>query len=402
MEEKWIEKKSGDFKVTPNLTDYEETYGNFSWEEAAKAFDGLPSGGLNIAHEAIDRHADGPLSEKTALLWLGENGEKRAFTFSQMKSESARFANVLKNLGFAKGERIFTLSTRLPELYIGAIGILKNRSVICPLFSQFGPGPILQRMQRGDARALLTTKRLFAKKVRPLLEELPELRYVLLIDAEEDESDRVRSLPRLMEQASDIFEIEHTDPEDMSVLHFTSGTTGMPKGVVHVHKAVYAHWMSGAYVLDLHRDDNYWCTADPGWVTGTSYGIIAPWIHGVTNIVDEAEFNAERWYGILQEEKVSVWYTAPTAIRRFMRMGIEPARAYDLRNLRIIHSVGEPLNPEAVVWSEKVFGQPFHDNWWQTETGGIMIANSLALGVRPGSLGRPLPGIEAARQPNLP
>ena len=396
MEENWIEKNVEDFPLRPNLTDYEQECRTFKWESVAEAFEGLPSGGLNIAHEAIDRHANGPLADKTALLWLGEGGEKRRFTFVEMKKETAKFANVLQSLGFSKGDRVFTLSTRLPELYIAAIGILKNRSVLCPLFSQFGPEPILQRMQRGDAKALLTTQRLFKKKIRPLLDQLPELRYVFLIDAEEDESEKVRSLPRLMEQASDIFEIPPTDPEDMSILHFTSGTTGMPKGVVHVHKAVYTHWMTGKYVLDLHGDDIYWCTADPGWVTGTSYGIITPWIHGVTNIVDEAEFNAERWYGILQDEQVSVWYTAPTAIRRLMRIDNEPTKEYDLSRLRLIQSVGEPLNPEAVIWGEEKLKLPIHDNWWQTETGGIMIANLISQTIRPGSMGRPLPGIEAA------
>ena len=205
----------------------------------------------------------------------------------------------------------------------------------------------------------------------------------------------MRSLKRLMENASDIFEILPTDPEDMSILHFTSGTTGMPKGVVHVHKAIYTHWMSGQYVLDLHPQDRYWCTADPGWVTGTSYGIITPWLHGVTNIVDEAEFDAVRWYSTLQNEKVSVWYTAPTAIRRLMRLDLEPTEEYDLSNLRLIQSVGEPLNPEAVLWGVQKLKMPIHDNWWQTETGGIMIANLLSQQIRPGSMGRPLPGIVA-------
>ena len=395
METNWIEKRLDDFPVKPNLIDYEQEYDAFKWEDVAKQFEGLPSGGLNIAHEAIDRHANGPLADKTALLWLGQSGERRTYTFSDIKKESAKFANVLKALGLSKGDRVFTLSTRLPELYIAAIGILKNRSVLCPLFSQFGPEPIQQRMQRGDAKVLLTTKRLFEKKVRPLLERLPELRYILLIDAEDDESEQVRSLPRLMEQASETFEIPPTDPEDMSILHFTSGTTGMPKGVVHVHKAVYTHWTSGQQVLDLHPDDVYWCTADPGWVTGTSYGIITPWIHGVTNIVDEAEFNAERWYTILQDEQVSVWYTAPTAIRRLMRIDNEPTQEFDLSKLRLIQSVGEPLNPEAVVWGVERLKMPIHDNWWQTETGGIMIANLLSQTIRPGSMGRPLPGIEA-------
>jgi len=302
---------------------------------------------------------------------------------------------VLAALGIGKGERVFMLSTRLPELYIAAMGTLKNRSVMCPLFSQFGPEPILQRMQGGDARVLLTTTRLFKKKVVPILEQVPDLRYVLLIDADEDEGERVLSLPKRMAEASETFEIRPTDPEDMSVLHFTSGTTGRPKGVVHVHKAVYTHWMTGQYVLDFHPGDIYWCTADPGWVTGTSYGIIAPWVHGVTNVVDEAEFDAQRWYGILQEEKISVWYTAPTAIRRLMRIDNEPTEEYDLSRLRLVQSVGEPLNPEAVLWGVEKLKMPIHDNWWQTETGGIMIANLISQPIRPGSMGRPLPGIAA-------
>ena len=395
MNEKWIEKKVDEFLVTPNLLEYDDAYKKFTWENVASEFGGLPSGGLNIAHEAIDRHANGVLAGKNALLWLGQNGERKAYSFADMKIETAKFANVLKTLGILKGERVFTLSSRIPELYISVIGILKNQNVVCPLFSQFGPEPILQRMQRGDAKVLLTTKKLYDKKVIPILDELPELRFVILLDGDEHYSKNVLSFSRLMNEASDTFEIPYTDPEDMSILHFTSGTTGMPKGVVHVHKAMYTHWMSGKYVLDLHFDDNYWCTADPGWVTGTSYGIITPWIHGVTNIVDEGEFDAARWYKTLQDEKVSVWYTAPTAIRRLMRIDSEPTKEYDLSHLRLIQSVGEPLNPEAVVWGEQKLNLPIHDNWWQTETGGIMIANLISQTIRPGSMGRPLPGIEA-------
>jgi len=395
MNEKWIKKDVADFTVEPNLNDYKREYNEFKWEDVAKQFDGLPSGGLNIAHEAIDRHANSELKDKTALLWLGKDGERKTYSFVQMKKESSKFANVLKTLGLKKAERVFTLSSRLPQLYISVIGILKNQNVICPLFSQFGPEPILQRMQRGDAKVLLTTKKLYKKKILPILDELPQLRFVLLLDSDEDENENVLSFSSLMNKASDSFEIEPTDPEDMSILHFTSGTTGMPKGVVHVHKAVYTHYMSGKYVLDLHPNDTYWCTADPGWVTGTSYGIITPWIHGVTNIVDEGEFDAARWYKTLQDEKVTVWYTAPTAIRRLMRIDSEPTKEYDLSNLRLIQSVGEPLNPEAVIWGEQKLKLPIHDNWWQTETGGIMISNLISQTIRPGSMGRPLPGIEA-------
>ena len=396
MQNNWVEKRDADFLVEPNLTNYEKTYNSFRWDDVLKEFDGLPSGGLNIAHEAIDRHANSDKADKIALLWLGDKGQRKTFTYLQMKKESAKFANVLKSLGIKKGERVFTLSSRLPELYISAMGILKNLGVMCPLFSQFGPEPILQRMQSGDATVLITTTKLFNKKVRPMLEKLSDLKYVILIDAEEDENEMILSFSKLMQKASDEFEIPITDPEDMSLLHFTSGTTGMPKGVVHVHKAIYTHWMTGKYVLDLHPEDNYWCTADPGWVTGTSYGIITPWILGVTNIIDESEFNAKRWYETLQNEKISVFYTAPTAIRRLMRIDNEPTKEYNLSHLRLIQSVGEPLNPEAVVWGVQKLKMAIHDNWWQTETGGIMIANLISQTVRPGSMGRPLPGITAA------
>ncbi len=396
MQTKWIEKDIATLPVTPNFVDYEALRERFSWDDAARRFEGLPGGGLNIAHEAIDRHANGALKDKTALVWYGIGGERKSYTFGEMKQYSNRFANVLKSLGVTKGERVFVLSSRVPELYIAVMGILKNGSVMCPLFAQFGPEPIVQRMQGGDASVLLTTERMYARKIAGIAERLPDLKYVLLIDAEEDRSDTVLSLSRLMEQASDAFTVEATGPEDMALLHFTSGTTGKPKGVVHVHKAIYTHWATGYYVLDFHPDDIFWCTADPGWVTGTSYGIIAPWLHGVTNVVNEAEFDAEQWFSILQDEKVTVWYTAPTAIRRMMRLGIDPLEAYDLSALRLIQSVGEPLNPEAVRWGMETLKLPIHDNWWQTETGGIMIANYISQTIRPGSMGRPLPGIEAA------
>jgi acetyl-CoA synthetase len=264
------------------------------------------------------------------------------------------------------------------------------------MFSVFGPEPVYQRLSRGDARVLVTTSALFEKKVKPLLERLPLLQYVLLTDTESDLDDKVLSFPKLMQAAADTFVIPPTHPEDPALLHFTSGTTGMPKGALHVHKAVLMHYATGKYVLDFHEGDIFWCTADPGWVTGSSYGIIAPLVNGITNIVDEEEFDAMRWYSILEEQKVNVWYTAPTAIRRLMRMDIKPLEQFDLHHLRLICSVGEPLHAEAVIWGEKTFGMPIMDNWWQTETGGIMIANYTSMKVKPGSMGKPLPGIVAA------
>ncbi|MCQ3975109.1 MAG: acetate--CoA ligase [Anaerolineae bacterium] len=396
MDWKPIKKSFSNWAVQPNLLDYEQTYQTFSWTDIWRELDELPEGrGLNIAHEAVDRHADGPRRDQLALRWLGRDGTGRDFSYADLKAQSNRFANVLRALGVRRSERVFVLAGRIPELYLTALGTLKNVSVFCPLFSAFGPEPIYQRMHLGEAKVLVTTRRQYQQKIADLRKRLPHLQHVLLTDLPEHEADLL-SLPKLMAQASPDFTIPPTDPEDMAVLHFTSGTTGMPKGAIHVHKAILTHYMTGKYVLDLHPGDIFWCTADPGWVTGISYGMIAPLAHGVTNIIDEADFDAERWCKILQEQKVTVWYTAPTAIRRLMRLGVEPRKEYDLRHLRLIHSVGEPLNPEAVTWGLQALGLPIHDNWWQTETGGIMIANFAAMEVRPGSMGRPLPGIEAA------
>ena len=319
-------------------------------------------------------------------------------TYGQLKEATCRFANVLSALGVGRGERVVALAGRVPQLYVAALGTLRHGAVFCPLFSAFGPEPIEQRLRLADARVLVTTPALYERKVAQLIDRLPGLRHVLLIgDAAAAPGDgRVAGLDALMAAAGSVSEPARTSPEDMALLHFTSGTTGTPKGAVHVHEAVVAHRATAAMVLDLRPGDVFWCTADPGWVTGTSYGIIAPLTLGVTCVVDEAELEVDRWYGILQDERVTVWYTAPTALRMLMRAGADVAHEYNLSALRFVASVGEPLNPEVVVWGEDAFGMPVHDNWWQTETGGIMVANFRTMDVRPGSMGRPLPGVEAA------
>ena len=385
-----IRKTPASGELAPNPVDAAPV----SWETARAELEGLPGGGLNIAHEAVDRQVRAGRGEVIALRWLGKNGERRTFSYAELARLSNRFANGLNRLGIRRGDRVCVLAGRLPELYITALGALKVGAVFCPLFSAFGPEPVRVRLAKSQARMLVTTSLLYERKVREQRCALPDLEHVLLTDSGAEPG--VYAFHALLDAESDQFAIPFTAPDDWALLHFTSGTTGSPKGALHVHEAVVAHRLTGRRVLDLHPGDVYWCTADPGWVTGVSYGIIAPLTNGATLVVDEAEFDARRWYAILEREQVKVWYTAPTAIRMLMKAGVELARGHDLSALRFAASVGEPLHPEGVVWGLETLGQPFHDTWWQTETGAIMIANTRDQDIRPGSMGRPLPGIEAA------
>jgi len=392
-----IRKDLAALRPTPHLLDLERERAAFTWAQARAALDGLPGGALNIAHEAVERHARGSRANRVALRWLGADGDSIGFTYADLSALASRFANALTTIGIARGDVLFLLAPRIPQLYIAALGALKAGVVVSPLFSAFGPEPIATRIRLGRGRALLTTRALYARKVAPIRAQLDTLAHVLLAGDREGAPlpEGTLDLDALLDAASERFETAATRPDELALLHFTSGTTGRPKGAMHVHEAVVTHYATGRYALDLHDDDVFWCTADPGWVTGMSYGVIAPLVHGVTMIVDEAEFDAERWYRILRDERVTVWYTAPTAVRMLMKAGAELARQFRFERLRFVASVGEPLNPEAVWWGLEVLGLPIHDNWWQTETGGIMIANTPALDIKPGSMGKPLPGVDA-------
>jgi acetyl-CoA synthetase len=366
---------------------------SFTWKSAQEQLAGLPNGrGLNIAYEAVDRHVDEGRGNKAALHWIRRDRSVKSFCYGDLKALSNQFANALVDLGVDRGACVFSLLGRVPELFVTALGTWKRGAVFCPLFSAFGPEPIKSRMTIAKATVLVTTERLFKRKVVPVLADLPFLEHIILVGGGQGGHD----FQALTDAASAEFAYVDTQADELSTLHFTSGTTGKPKGAMHVHGAVAAHRFTAQLALNLKPDDVYWCTADPGWVTGTSYGIIAPLSIGATAIADEEEFDAERWYDILAEQKVNIWYTAPTAIRMLMRAGDELPKRFDLSALRFIASVGEPLNPEAVMWGDRVLGRPIHDNWWQSETGGIMIANCASMDIKPGSMGKPLPGIEAA------
>lgn len=380
----------------PNLVDAERLRTSFSWAHARAELGTPPGDRLNIAWEAVDRQVQEGRGDVIALRWLGKNDERQEFSYAELARLSNRFANVLEGFGIERADRVCVLAGRIPELYLTALGCWKAGAVFCPLFSAFGPEPVRVRLNNSQARLLVTTRLLYERKIRALRSQLPHLEQVLLTDGDGGDEPGVQSFHSLLAAAADHRPLPTTGPGDAALLHFTSGTTGAPKGAIHAHEAVVAHRLTGRWALDLRPGDIYWCTADPGWVTGVSYGIIAPLTNAVTLVVDEAEFDARRWYATLAQERVSVWYTAPTAIRMLMKAGPTPLHGHDLSTLRFMASVGEPLNPEAVLWGQETLGQPFHDTWWQTETGAIMIANYRSLEVRPGSMGRPLPGIEAA------
>ncbi len=392
-----ITKPSADeMAVKPNLDHGYVLGGDFDWTQMERELGIQHREDVNLAHLAIDRHAASPRRDKVALFWEGKNGETERYTFGELATLTNKFANVLVGLGVVKGDRVFTLMERIPELYIAVFGSLKLGAIVGPLFADFGPDPVRERLRDSGASVLVTSPAL-RSRIASILPELPDLKHLIVVDRTGQHSGEAGDISYRegMAGASADFPNIRTGASDYSLMHYTSGTTGKPKGAVHIHYAAVQHYATGKWVLDFHEDDVYWCTADPGWVTGTSYGMSAPWTNGVSQVVYEGGFRASTWYSIIEKYKVTVWYTAPTALRMLMKAGEQVTKQHDVSSLRHICSVGEPLNPEVVMWGLKVFCQPIHDNWWQTETGAILIANYPFMAVRPGSMGRPIPGIQA-------
>lgn len=397
MEYPEITKPSVDeMAVRPNLDHRYVLGGDFDWTQIEREMGIQHREELNLAHLCIDRHAASPRRDKVAFFWEGKNGEREKYTFGELSTLTNKFANILAGLGVAKGDRVFIFMERIPELYIAVFGTLKLGAIIGPLFADFGPDPVRDRLLDSGAKVLVTSPALRAR-IASILPELPHLKYLIIVDKSGQYSIQDNDIiyHEAMASASPDFPKTGAGANDYSVIHYTSGTTGKPKGAVHIHNAAIQHYATGKWVLDFHEDDIYWCTADPGWVTGTSYGMFAPWTNGVSTVIYEGGFRASAWYSIIEKYKVTVWYTAPTAVRMLMKAGEQVPKQHNLSSLRHICSVGEPLNPEAVMWGLKVFNQPIHDNWWQTETGAILIANYPFMTVRPGSMGRPTPGIVA-------
>lgn len=376
-----------------NIGSYEERIRNFDWSLAEQELGYKAGEPINMGWYCSDRICKLGMGDKLALLWENAVGAEKPYTYNDIRVYSNTIGAFLRSLGLKNEDRICLFMDRIPELYIGLVGILKIGAVAQPLFSAFGDEALLVRLENAGTSAIITTRK-HVSKIRKIIDRLPALKHIIIVDHDEKKELKEREIAFSMESARvEQLDIYPTKSESPSLLHYTSGTTGLPKGVQHVHYSLISQYLTAKWVLDITDDDIYWCTADPGWVTGTSYGIIAPWALGVTQCVLDAGFSAEAWYRFIQKYRITVWYSAPTAIRSLMKAGDEIVRQFDLSSLRHLVSVGEPLNPEAVIWSVKVFGLPFYDSYWQTETGSIMISNYPGMKIKPGSMGKPFPGI---------
>jgi acetyl-CoA synthetase len=375
---------------------YKERVKNFDWSIAEKELDYSDGNVLNIGWYCSDRICLKGKADKIALIYQGFGGIKKKYTFDDIRVAGNTIGNFLRNLGITNEDRVCLFMDKIPELYLSFLGILKIGAIVQPLFSAFGDESLFVRLENAQTRAIITQNK-HLSKVRKVLERLPNLEFIIIVDQNKTKKLEKKEFPFSLQESARVenFEIYPTKAESPSVLHYTSGTTGQPKGVKHVHYSIMSQYLTSKWVLDLKEDDIYWCTADPGWVTGTSYGIIGPWSLGITQCVLDTGFSAQAWYKFIEDYRISMWYSAPTAIRSLMKAGDKIVSEFDLSSLRHLASVGEPLNSEAVIWSQKMFGKPFHDTFWQTETGSIMITNFPDMKVKPGSMGKPFPGITA-------
>jgi acetyl-CoA synthetase len=390
-----LHKDPSKLRLKPNLENYAKLRGTFKWADADKEVEWFPDGKINAVYNVIDRHAKGKNRDKIALIYDDGEGHVTKLTFHQLYEEMNKFANVLKKLGVKRQDRVFVFLQRSPELYISFLGAIKYGAIASPMFPAFGPDAIRDRLADSDGVALVTDKDL-KKRFYDVKAQLPAMKHLIVVDEDNPPAGEI-DYKKEMAAASKEFETVHMDPEEFMFMLYTSGTTGKPKGVVHAHRGIVQQTLSTKWVLDLHEDDVFWCTADLGWVTGVVYGCLGPWSVGVTQVGLGGRFEPERWYKCIQDNKITVWYTAPTAVRMLMAKGVEIPKKYKLESLRALYSVGEPLNPEGVKWAMEVFdSKPFHDTWWQTETGSILITNFPEMPIKPGSMGKPLPGVEAA------
>lgn len=377
--------KKQPIKFQPNLLNYEKTYHSFSWTKTSQEIAWLSNQRLNMAHDALDIPAQGASKNKVALFWENEKGETKKFTFFELYLLANQFGNFLKSLGVRKKDRVFFFLPRVPELYFGFLGTLKVGAVGGTLFSAFGSQALWERLKNSGAKVLITNQSLYPR-VEKITRKLPELKKIILVE----------NLNKILAKFSVKLKPEKMKPQDPAFMLYTSATGNTPvSGIVIPHQAILQQKMTAFWVLDLKPGDTYWCTADPGWITGVVYGLLAPWSLAITQVVCEGRFEPQKWAEILEKYQVSVWYTAPTAVR-MLRQAEKALKNHDFSALRLIATVGEALDKTDFQWLKEKFKITPLDTWWQTETGAMMMANYPCLTPKPGSMGKPIPGIKAA------
>ncbi len=374
-----------------NLRSYGETYSSFSWSEAESEFAWEDSNLTNIAFEAIDRHV--PLRGNLIALVLEKAGKTTSFTYLDLKRISCQWANLLSRYGVTKDDRLFIYLDPCPELYFAMIACARIGAVFCPLYPTLVIDELEDRIHNAKPKAILTHPDL-AENLPP--EAMTNVEHILLTEGPAPGLFRGESvIEGMAARMADEFETVLVERDARLYLLYTSGSTGPPKGVVHAHHDMVGLKLTAKYVLDLNEGSVLWTDAHPAWVLGTVYGTFAPWLCGATSIIMADPFSASSWYRTLEKHKVEVWYTTPSTIRRLMDAGEDLPPRYDFSNLRHICTVGEALGPELFHWVRSNTGLSPHDTWWMTETGMICLANFPTMDIRPGSMGKPVPGVEA-------
>lgn len=367
--------------------------GEFSFSEVEREFSWYTTGRLNIAYEAVDRHVDEGGRAGHKALFFSDGQREESYTFGQLKDYSNKFANVLSKFGVRKGERVAVFMPGSPEFYISFLGILKAGAVVVPMSEAFMEEAVKDRLQGAGVVAVITTPELRTRFDR---QKYPFLRHIFVVGGCGELTRGDIQWHNEMTEASREFTPVWVHREDPMFILFASDAYGRPKGIVHVHNAMIGYLYTGRLVHDLKPGDIYWCTGDPGWITGIVYGFLTPWLSGIPIVIKGGRFNAECWYETLAKYKVTVWYSTPTVLRMMMENCESFLRQYNLGSLRHILSVGEPLTGDVLDWSQKYLKQPVYDTWWMSETGMNMICSLKSEQVKPGSIGKPIPGIEAA------
>lgn len=377
-----------------NMKSYIQAYQSFSWFEVEKAFTWHQTKKINIVHEAVDRWADQPDTQNRKALIFERDGDVKTFTYLDLKKKSSQWANFLIEKGFKTGDRLFIFLPPCPEIYLAMLACGRLGVLFSVLFSSLNFDDLEVRLRSAEPLGILTNP--------DLVESIPynsiqRVKHLLLTEGQlpglYPGEVLLENLPYRMPEQSKIKWLSRRMP---LYLNYTSGSTGTPKGVVHTHHDMVGILATTRSVLDLNEDDILWTEAEPAWVTGTVYSVFAPWLVGATTFVQGDPFSASNLYRTLEKHRISVWYTTPTTIRRLIRAGDDLPGRYEFSNLRHIATVGEPLVPDLFYWIKKTLNLSPHDTWWMTETGIICLANFLSMDIKPGSMGKPVPGIEAA------